>query len=338
MHWRRINSSRGTGAANEFRPLPLLSNPHVQTLLGHWWNGTTEPFGSRERYVQLPDGDCLVLHDSQPWLGRAGRPVVLLIHGLSGTHRSGYMLRMAARLLAHNLRVVRIDLRGCGRGAGLARHTYNGGCSEDIRAALAEIHAWDEKAPLWLLGFSLGGNIALKLAGEAADHPVPGLCRVAALAPPIDLERCAALIALPRNRIYERHFTQSLVSQIRRHERRFRDLPRTRFPQNLTMRQFDDLYTAPHGGFRDALDYYRQSSAAPLIRRITVATLMLTARDDPFVAIEPFEHLTVPPHVEVQIVPRGGHLGFLGRDTAGGVRWAERRIAEWLTAACGAPH
>ena len=102
--------------------------------------------------------------------------------------------------------------------------------------------------------------------------------------------------------------------------------------RRLTLRIFDDLYTAPQGGFADALDYYRRSSALPLITRIAVPALILTARDDPFVAVEPFEALKPPAHVEVRIVPRGGHLGFLGWDGAGGVRWAERVVADWVTA------
>ena len=98
----------------------------------------------------------------------------------------------------------------------------------------------------------------------------------------------------------------------------------------MTLRLFDELYTAPRNGFADALDYYRRSSAAPLVPRIRVPTLILTARDDPFIAVEPFEGLRAPAHVRVQIAPYGGHVGFLGRDGAGGIRWADRRVVGWL--------
>jgi predicted alpha/beta-fold hydrolase len=178
---------------------------------------------------------------------------------------------------------------------------------------------------------SLGGNIVLKLAGEAAQEPVPGLKCVAAVSPPIDFERCANLLALPRNRIYESHYVRNLMKQVRRLERRFPDLPRTRFPQRMTMRLFDDLWTAPRCGFADALDYYRRAASLPYIPRIRVPAFLLTAQDDPFIAVEPFEKLTTLPNVEVNVTQRGGHLGFLGWDGAGGFRWAERRVVEWIT-------
>src|SRR5438105_153660 len=177
---------------------------------------------------------------------------------------------------------------------------------------------WAPASPLLLVGISLGGNVALKLAGEAADDPVPGLARVAALGPPIDLGRCVTLLAQPLNRLYEAFFLRDLIAQARQRQRYFPDLPPLRFPRRMTIRLFDDLYTAPRCGFADALDYYRRASALPLIPRIKLPALVLTARDDPFIAVEPFESLQAPPHVTVNIVPYGGHLGFLGWDGAGG--------------------
>src|SRR5262249_5576680 len=103
-----------------------------------------------------------------------------------------------------------------------------------------------------------------------------------------------------------------------------------RFPKPLTLRLFDELYTAPRSGFAGALDYYRRASSLPFIPRIGVPALIMTARDDPFVAVEPFETLTGLPNVAVRIVERGGHLGFVGWDGAGGIRWAERRVVEWV--------
>src|SRR5262249_27232088 len=153
---------------------------------------------------------------------------------------------------------------------------------------------------------SLGGNIALKLAGEAAAEPVPGLERVAALAPPIDLEGSAAIIAKPRNRLYEQYYVRNLLGQAHQVQRNFPDLPRLRFPRHTTLRLFDDLYTAPRGGYRDALDYYRRASAFALVPRIVVPTFILTARDDPFIPAAPFEALAARPNLTLQIVPRGG--------------------------------
>jgi predicted alpha/beta-fold hydrolase len=301
----------------------------VQTVLGLFLSGP--PFNSptRRHVVWLPDGDGLLLHDTIPPGWRTGGRIAVLVHGLTGSHASSGIQRLARLLLARRLRVVRLDLRGAGKGLPLARTTYHGGRSDDVRAALAEVHRWSPASPLVLIGQSLGGNIALKLAGEAANRPVPGLERVGALGPPIDLGRCAALIGLPRNRLYENYFVRGLIVEARQRRRYFPDLPPLRFPRRMTMRLFDDLYTAPHCGFADALDYYRRSSALPLVGRIRVPTLILTARDDPFIACEPFETLDVPDHVTVRILPHGGHLGFLGWDGAGGFRWADRRIVDW---------
>jgi hypothetical protein len=315
----------------DFRPLPLLGNAHLQTLLGTLFPGSPLAHPSRAWQVLLPDGDRLVLHDSVPAGWRTGHRVALLVHGLGGSHLSGHLQRMAGLLLPRGWRVVRMDLRGCGRGTALARRAYHGGCSDDVRAAAAAVHRWSPGSPLALIGFSLGGNIVLKLAGEAAVQPLPGLERVAALAPPVDLERCAALLARPRNRLYEVHFLRELMALARRRQRLFPDLPPLRFPRRMTMRLFDDLHTAPRSGFIDALDYYRRASSWPLIPRIQVPALVLSARDDPFIDVAPLEGLSVPAHVEVRIVARGGHLGFLGRDGAGGIRWAERRIADWVS-------
>jgi uncharacterized protein len=314
----------------DFQPLPLLSNPHVQTLVAFWLRGARCPPPDREVMVRLPDGDALLLYDNAPRAWRPGAPVALLLHGLTGSHTSTHVQRPAFALLRRGVRVVRMDLRGAGKGLRLARGAYHAGRTEDVRAALEEVHRWSPASPLLLYGVSLGGNLALKLAGEAADRPVDGLVRVAALAPPIDLVRCAELLALPRNRIYESNFVRDLVASERRRRHYFPDLPPLRFPRKMTVRLFDDLYTAPRNGFADALDYYRRSSAAPLVARIGVPTFILTARDDPFIAVEPFEELKAPPHVRVQIAPYGGHVGFLGRDGAGGIRWADRRVVEWL--------
>jgi len=308
----------------------FLGNPHVQTVLGNLLPGAAPRMPVRQRQVSLADGDRMVLHDSQPRSWQPGEPIVLLVHGLGGSHQSGTMVRLTGRLFPRGLRVVRLDLRGAGAGEALARRTYNGGCSGDVRAALELIHHEDPASPLLLAGFSLGGNIVLKLAGEAANRPVPGLQAVAAVAPPIDMERCSELLA--RQPFYDSYFVRALLGQVRRQQRYFPDEPRVRFPTKMTLRLFDELYTAPRGGYRDALDYYRRAASLPLLDAIQLPTFLLTAADDPFVAVQPFRELPSVGRREVHIVEHGGHLGFLGWDGAGGIRWAERRLADWLLA------
>src|SRR5579871_1561341 len=315
----------------EFRPLPLLRNPHIQTVLGALVPGLDCPLPDRRHLLLLPDGDRLVLHNNTPLGWKPGDPLALLVHGLSGSHLSSHIRRLAALLLARRVRVVRMDLRGAGAGVALARRVYHAGRSDDVRAALAEIHTWSPSSPLLLIGLSLVAVLLLRLAGEAAERPVPGLRRVAAISPPIDLPRCCALLSMPKNRIYEDNFIRDLVFHARQRQRYFPDLPPLSFPRRrLTMRMFDDLYTAPRSGFADAMDYYRTASCATLIPNIQLPTLMLTASDDPFIAVEPFEELKAPSHILVRIVNHGGHIGFLGWDGSGGIRWAERRVVEWI--------
>jgi predicted alpha/beta-fold hydrolase len=307
-----------------------LGNPHLQTLLAFFLPGPAFGHPTRTHVLHLPDGDGMVLHDSVPESWLAGGPIAVLVHGLTGSHASPQISRLALALVDHGHRVVRLDLRGCGLGLPLARGFYHGGCSDDVRAALREVHQWSPASPITLVGVSLGGNIVLKLAGEMAEHTVPGLDRVAALAPPIDLEACVRLLDRPSNRMYEQFFVRELVAAAQRRQRCFPDLPPLRLPRRLTMRIFDDLYTAPRRGFADSLDYYRRASAHPLIPRIQVPAFLMAAADDPFIAIEPFRSLQAPAHVEVRLLRRGGHLGFLGWDGHGGIRWAERRLLEWV--------
>lgn len=275
----------------------------------------------------LPDGDALALHDACPPTWRGGAPIALLVHGLGGSHRSSYLRRIANRLTAAGIRVFRLDLRGAGAGLTLARKFYNAACSDDIRAALALLHRGHPRSPLVVLGFSLGGNIVLKLAGEAADQPVPGLIAVAAVAPPIDLVQCSAMIA--RLPLYDRFYVRQLIAQVRQHARHFPELPAVEFPVQANLRDFDDVYTAPRWGYASALDYYRRASSMAYLARIRLPTLILTARDDPFVAIRPFLEATPTPSLTIDIVERGGHMGFLGGDGQGGIRWAETRVIRW---------
>jgi uncharacterized protein len=315
---------------SDFRPLPLLSNPHVQTFLGNFPPLRRFRFPTEERQVELKDGDRVIVHDTAPAAWPPGSRVAVLVHGLGGSHRSGYMQRVSRALLHRGMRVIRMDLRGAGRGVGLARRPYHGACSGDVRTVLEHIATWCPGSPVTLIGFSLGGNIVLKLAGESAADPVDNLHAVAALAPPIDFERCAALLAMPKNHFYEQFFIRALLRQVRDRQRHFENHGAPGFPRRLTLRLFDDLYTAPRSGFDNAGHYYRTASSLPLLPKIKVPTFILTARDDPFIAVEPFETASVGPHVQIKIADKGGHLGFLGWNGGRGLRWSEQRIVEWV--------
>jgi hypothetical protein len=308
----------------EFHPLPGLANPHVQTIASLLVKGGPLPWPPPRHLIDLPGGDRMVLHDDRPRRWRAGHPVAVVVHGLTGSHRSGGVVRLAWELYRRGVRVIRLDLRGAGAGFHLARTPYHAGCSDDVRAAVERVAELAPGSPIGLAGLSLGGNVVLKLAGEATGRPVANLRRVAALNPPIDLDECTTLLCEPRNRLYEWYFVGELVRAARRRARLFREAPPA-FPARLRLREFDDLYTAPRNGFVDVADYYRRSSGGPLIPSIAVPTLVVTARDDPFIAAGAIESIASP-YVRVQVSDRGGHTGFLGRGGA----WAERVIADWL--------
>ncbi|MSQ97477.1 MAG: alpha/beta fold hydrolase [Gemmataceae bacterium] len=311
-----------------FRPLPLLGNPHVQTILGNYLNGERRNLGGMRRVVALPDGDRIALSETPPHARHAHQPIALLVHGLGGCHRSANMVRVTTRLSDLGWRVVRMDLRGAGAGVRLARRYYNAACSDDIRVVIEHLAAAYPESPIAVVGFSLGGNIVLKLAGEGADLPMPAVRAVAALGPPIDLVRCSELLACYP--LYDAFYVRNLTRQVAQHQELHPDVQRIVFPRRTTLRQFDDLYTAPRWGYASALDYYRRASALPWVPRIRVPTFILTARDDPFVAVEPFETVAAPPTVEIHISEHGGHLGFLGPDGNGGIRWGETRLIQWL--------
>ena len=206
----------------------MLGNPHVQTVLGSLLSGREARVPARRHHVTLPDGDGIVLHDTGPATWHHGDPIVLMVHGLGSSHRAGYMIRLTKMLKAHGVRVALMDMRGIGAGTKLARRTYNAACSDDVRGAAEYLHRVAPHSPLYLAGFSLGGNIVLKLAGEAGQRPLPNLKGVAAVAPPIDLETCCVLLA--QQQFYDRFFARDLMLDLQRLQSVKPDLPRVNFP------------------------------------------------------------------------------------------------------------
>lgn len=314
-----------------FTPLPLLGHPHLQTIVGNLVSLGREP-PSVTRLVALPDGDRLALEVSTPPAWRDDDPTVVMIHGLCGSHRSTYLVRLAAKLVARGLRAVRLNLRGNGSGEGLARRPYGAGCSDDVRAALEDLRAAWPRSPLSLAGFSLGGNIALKLAGELADEGPALLEQVIGVCPAIDLVACWR--RLTTQPLYERHFVSALLAEMRRRHAASGE-PAPRFPRGVSLFEFDDRYTAPRLGFPGALAYYEGSSARPRLGSIRVPCRVLFAEDDPIVDARAFEGAPFPAGAQLVRSPRGGHLGFLGVSRAG-VRYMDDLVLGWVGAGEGA--
>jgi predicted alpha/beta-fold hydrolase len=286
---------------------------------------------SEEFECAVGDGDALVGLASTPERWKPGDPAAILVHGLSGCAEAPYVLRVAALLYDRGVRVVRMNLRGAGRGFGKSRGVYHAGRSEDVRRIAEWTAATSPGSPIGLVGFSLGGNLALKLAAEAATHPAPGLDCVIAVNPPIDLAESCRYIQRPSGRVYDRNFVKLLTADVQRLHRRFPELGPVNLPPGLSLYDFDERYTAPRNGFKGADDYYQRSSAGPLIRGIRLPGLVVHAMDDPFIPADAFRRITFPENLTLELTAGGGHLGYLSRTPwRGSRRWLDQRITAWL--------
>ncbi len=325
------------GEVPPFVPHPWLGGGHRQTIVGRFWPWPKTRLDSTYAEVDVQGGDSVSVLESIPRDWRPGDPASLLVHGLGGCARSPYMVRVAKRLAGRGgTRVVRMNLRGAGSGFGLSRSYYHSGKTEDLRQVAAWLVRRAPGSPIALVGFSLGANLVLKLAGEAASDPVEALDCVVAANPPVDLEACCRAIQEPRNRIYDKNFLRLLKGEVSRLHRRFPELGALDLSSARSLLAFDELYTAPRNGFLHARDYYTRSSAKGWIERIEIPGLIVHALDDPFIPVESFASIRIPPNLECELVPHGGHLGFWSRDPwDGGRRWLDVRIAHWLAARWG---
>jgi predicted alpha/beta-fold hydrolase len=317
-----------------FRPARWLANGHAQTIVGSYLAGRAQLAATRQQRLLLADGDQLVLHDDCPANWRPGDRTALLIHGLGGCFASPYMRRIAARLYGRQLRVFRLDLRGSGAGEHLARLPYHAGLSTDLWAAIEYVARQCPGSPLTVAGFSLGGNMLLKLLGELGADAVAKVTRAVAVCPPIDLHACAARLSSRGGRFYDHYFVRLLCRRLAARQRHCSNAIAPDFPRRpRRLREFDDLYTAPLSGFRNVGDYYDRSSAAGFIPAIRVPTWIIASRDDPVVDFRPFENIAYPSPVSLTLTDHGGHLGFLGRrgvDPDG--YWLDWRCLDWLAA------
>ena len=349
-----------------FRPHALVPGGHLQTILGNYLPSETVPPGV-EHHVPLPDGDHIVLHDDGPRtasvpacsaldqlpagaredtarrLDGAHRgstsedayatSVAILLHGLGGCHQSTYMQRCSAKLRAAGVRVFRMDLRGCGAGLMLARHPIHAGRSEDAGAALDYVSRQCPGAAINLVGFSMGANIVLKLAGELGSNAPACLASVMAVGPPIDLIECSRNMQRGFNRLYDRRFARNLVRFIERRSQLVPDAhSRPLVPQPRRLVDFDAMFTAPLAGFNGTDDYYARASSGPLLPRITVPTLIVTAASDPIIPVAPFERASYSPTTRLHIASCGGHLGFIAASGADpDHRWLDWRVVDWVT-------
>jgi predicted alpha/beta-fold hydrolase len=269
---------------------------------------------------------------------------LIVVHGLEGSSDSQYMQGIARNGLAAGMNVVLMNQRNCGGMDHFAPTLYNSSLSGDVAAVVRNVIDSDGVSQFALIGFSMGGNLVLKLAGEWGREAPTQFRAVAAVCPAIDLAASADALHEPANRIYEYYFLMQLFRRFRLKARLFPgkfDIARLRGIS--TLRMFDDRITAHYCGFTGADDYYARAAAANLVDRIAVPTLIIHAANDPFIRMQPetLRRIAANPNVTYVETDDGGHCAFLGEPSAArngnaadaardDGRWAEREVVEFV--------
>ncbi|HXE89757.1 MAG TPA: alpha/beta fold hydrolase [Terriglobales bacterium] len=317
--------------SQSFRPRFGLSGPHRQTIAAALLPRNHRLPRAEERRFTVEEGSEVLCHCHWQPEPRAALTVVL-VHGLEGSSESQYILGTAAKAWAAGMNVVRMNQRNCGGSERLTPTLYHSGLSGDV-GAVAQALIADGLPRLALAGFSMGGNLVIKLAGEWGNDAPREVVAFAAVCPAMDLAAAADAIHLPENRLYEWNFLWGLTRRVRQKARLFPDrysLESLRWMRSV--REFDDRVTAPYSGFRNADDYYAQSSASRVVDRVARPTLIIHSDDDPFIPLMPLTrtHIRANPNITFLETRRGGHCAFLAPAVGYDGRWAERTIVEFL--------
>lgn len=314
----------------DFDPLPFLVNPHLQTIVGSQINVHREP-ASMQKLVYLPDGDRISLQITTPKGWKETDLTVFMIHGLCGSHRSNYLIRLSQKLEAQNIRAIRYNMRGCGTGRGFAKRIYHSGRSEDVFECIKAVKKGHPQSPLLLIGFSLGGNIALKMAGELGHLASAFLKGLIAVSPPVDLYKSIQLFAEPANQFYERYFYRRLRADVYYLHKTFKDLPKVNLPKKLQIYEFDQMYIAPTCGYTNAIDYYNRCSSLYFVEEIAIPTRILLAQDDPLIWHSSLDQSKLPSNIELYKTKHGGHMGYLGiPGSKRGFFWMDTVVLDWV--------
>jgi predicted alpha/beta-fold hydrolase len=316
-----------------FVPRRYLSNRHLMTLAGNFLprqNGLPEP---EEQLFQV-DEDAQVLCHCHWQVEPAQRGTVIIIHGLEGSSLSQYVIGTGSKAWAAGMNVVRMNMRNCGGTETLAPTLYHSGLSSDIGSVLRTLIEQKHLPRVGAVGYSMGGNLVLKMAGDWATNAPAELKAVVAVSPAADLAPSADAMHNIDNRMYEWKFLLGLMRRYKRKRRLFPDRyePLTRFPR--TIREFDDLVTAPAFAFAGAQDYYDRASAARVVDHITVPTLVINAKDDPFIRLMPETRskINANPHITLLEPEHGGHCAFLAEPSGYDGRWAEAQAMTFFRA------
>jgi predicted alpha/beta-fold hydrolase len=316
---------------NKFYPFPFARSGFWQTVYGAYWPILKPTFPDRFHHIMLPDGDILVVAENRPKNWQSGSRIMLLVHGLAGSYQSTYMQRMCRRLSKKGYLVLRLNLRFCGPGRGMARKAYHAGVSEDTRFILEWIKNKFPNSPVTQIGFSLGGNVTLKMAGEDGSRPSGNLDSVVAVSPPVDLEASGMKLRQPENRLFERVFVNNIMNDSKLMLKLYPEIGPIEFPKEPSLRAFEDLFATTRAGFANAKEYYDKCSSIHFIPEIKIPSLIVSAADDPVVDSRKLVDLEVNNNIDVLLTEKGGHVGFLGWGTRyDEVRWADQAISNWI--------
>jgi predicted alpha/beta-fold hydrolase len=331
-----------SGAASFWGPRPFvprrgLRNGHVQTIVGNFLPRPRFRLASVAETVEVDpaDGSRVLCHcDWQPQPAEA--LTLVLVHGLEGSSDSRYIQGVASRGWVAGCNVVRMNMRNCGGSERLTPTLYHSGLSGDVGAVIEHFSRRFGLERVALVGYSMGGNLVLKLAGEWGSRSP--LSAVAAVCPAIDLAAGSDALHEPVNRIYEWKFLRGLMDRFHRKAKLF---PRVYSTQGIgpvrSLRAFDDKIVARYWGFRDAADYYERAASARVVDRISVPTLILHAQDDPFIRLLPATRAKIlaNPHIDFVETRYGGHCAYLSEDRGNDIHWAEAEAIRYLLAAAG---
>ena len=317
---------------SEFRPRRFLRGGHVQTIASFLLRRKFSLAKPEERLIEVEPGIPVLCHCHwQP--ERHAALTIVVVHGLEGSSESKYMLGIAEKGLAAGMNVVRMNQRTCGGTDALAATFYHSGRSADVAAVAKSLVEKDGLARFALCGFSMGGNLVLKMAGEWGSAGPAEFVAVAAVCPAMDLAASADALHEPANRLYEQYFLWQLKARMRRKAECFPgryDL--SRIERLKSLRDFDDRVTAFYSGFDGASDYYARSAAANVVDKIAVPAYILYAVNDPFVRVLPETRRKIAGNTNITFVETadGGHCSYIGERDGYDGHFAEREVVEFF--------